>query len=222
MTRVLALDTATEILSVALRTERGEYETTHRAGLSHSESLVPSIQALCGLANCTAQDIDLIVCMKGPGSFTGLRIGMATAKGMALALRVPLVSVPSLDVYAFGHEGFKGIVLPLIDAKKDSFYTALYEGGKRTSEYLDIKAQDILRLLTGEKPVLLVGPHGRLFLERMGALDPDRFILYPAGRKGTGFDLIACGLARCEDRGADSEAEGPLYIRKSEAELLGQ
>jgi tRNA threonylcarbamoyladenosine biosynthesis protein TsaB len=220
---VLAIDTATEILSVALKTEGGEYEMIHRAGLSHSESLVPSIQALCSLAGFSLRDLDLVVCMKGPGSFTGLRIGMATAKGIAFGRKTPLVSVPTLDVMAFGHESFSGIVLPIIDARKNSFYTAVYEAGKRTSDYLDLAAEDILPYIGSSQKVLLTGPHGDLFLERLeasGSSHSDRFTLYPDRRNGTGFSLIACGIKHYAEAGADSKAEGPLYIRKSEAELL--
>ncbi len=150
---ILAFDTAAEVLSVALRTDSGVLESTDTSGYRHSERLVPFIQRLLGEAGMSFGDLSLIVCSRGPGSFTGLRIGAATAKGISLGLGVPIVSVPTLDAYAWPFRPFPGTVVPLIDAKKRRFYTAFYRAGVRESEYLDAAPQDILSLLPADERV---------------------------------------------------------------------
>ncbi len=82
---ILAFDTASSLLNIALSTDRGFFEINHSIGLTHSEHLLPSVDYLLKTAGSTASELDLIICTRGPGSFTGLRIGMATAKGMAAA-----------------------------------------------------------------------------------------------------------------------------------------
>jgi tRNA threonylcarbamoyladenosine biosynthesis protein TsaB len=218
---VLAIDTATEILSVALKTEGGEYETIHRAGLSHSEALVPSIQALCSLAGFSLRDLDLVVCMKGPGSFTGLRIGMATAKGIAFGLKIPLVSVPTLDFMAFGQESFSGLVLPIIDARRIPSTRSIR--GRKTNKRLSGSRAEV------SSPT---SAHHRKFSSQdltetfFWSVLKHRGHPIPIGLPSTLIEETVRIFTHCMRNqtlckvGADSKAEGPLYIRKSEAELL--
>ena len=143
------------------------------------------------------------------------------SKGISLGLGYP-VSVPSPDVFAYGHEKFEGKVMAVIDAKKDSFYTAVYRHGERKTDYLDIRAELIPSLAEGNDPVLVTGPHSNQFFDRLSdRIDKDKFILYPGSQMGTAFQLISCGIKKFSIDGRDPDNEGPLYIRKSEAELAG-
>ncbi len=124
---LLAIDTATDTASVALYDAsdiRAEY-TWHAAG-RHSQSLMPHVDwllAQCGL--CPA-DLGAIAVALGPGAYTGLRVGVATAKGLALALSIPLLGVPTPDVLAYPHRRLTLTVQPVLDARRGEFATARY------------------------------------------------------------------------------------------------
>lgn len=116
---VLALDTATLVSSVALATEDTLLaEITLQTKKTHSELLMPHIQQLLAMANVDKKDIGAVAVSIGPGSFTGLRIGLATAKALAYALKIPIVGVPTLAALAYGCS-LPGVLLaPLLDAQK--------------------------------------------------------------------------------------------------------
>ena len=95
----IAFDTASEFLDIALLVDDRITLQYKEIGLKHSEYLITSVIDLCSKAHTTLREIDLIICTRGPGSFTGLRIGMSAAKGLAYGLQIPIVSVPTLDVY---------------------------------------------------------------------------------------------------------------------------
>ncbi|MDR1363661.1 MAG: tRNA (adenosine(37)-N6)-threonylcarbamoyltransferase complex dimerization subunit type 1 TsaB, partial [Spirochaetaceae bacterium] len=98
---ILAIDTAAEIFSVGISTGARDFCFEADAGTSHSELLFDTIDALARLARIEREDIDVFACVKGPGSFTGLRIGFAAVKGLALALGRRIISVPALDCVAY-------------------------------------------------------------------------------------------------------------------------
>lgn len=127
---VLALDSSTDLLSVALVTPAGKAEASLDLGLKHAERIVDLVDFCLSRASLKPSDLDLVACARGPGSFTGLRIGMATAKGMALALGKPWISVPTLDCLAWGREAFQGAVAPVLDGRRGRVYTAIYERGR--------------------------------------------------------------------------------------------
>jgi tRNA threonylcarbamoyladenosine biosynthesis protein TsaB len=127
--RILALDTSDQVLSVALDTENGVFCAEIDAGTRHSELLMECIDGLFKTAGLAPRELDLVACMKGPGSFTGLRIGYATAKGLCMALGIRLAAVPTLDCLAYALSIWPGIVIPAIDAKKGCFFSSFYRGG---------------------------------------------------------------------------------------------
>src|SRR5580692_12017919 len=98
---LLAIESATDMVGVALlRDDGGSAERVHLGGRAHAELLAPAIEEVCAVSGCTVADIDQIAVDVGPGLFTGLRVGVATAKALAQALGVPLLGVGSLDVLA--------------------------------------------------------------------------------------------------------------------------
>jgi tRNA threonylcarbamoyladenosine biosynthesis protein TsaB len=243
---IIALDTATSILSVALvagafSTQKEQWYFEIDAGQRHGELLMEISDQLIKTAGLKPGDIDMVVCMKGPGSFTGLRIGFAAAKGMALALGIPLLSVPTLDCMAVSYSLWPGMVIPVIDAKKQCYFTALYRNQQRLTEYLDAAPARIIALIkntSGTKEgILLTGPDGHRVLPALHAefsADPDiqdQIRLDPWGNRGWGRELVE--LAQRKLYPGNSEAieqvrhtgevfSGPLYVRKSDAELQKQ
>lgn len=213
---ILALDTATEILSVGLETDSGYFETSIRAGLRHSEYLLPAVDHLVAIAACERR-FDLVVCMRGPGSFTGLRIGMASAKGIAAGSACPVVAVPTLEVLADGYEYFDGTVVPVIDARKQRVYAALFRDGKRRSEDLDITPYDLVRRTSGDARVLLTGPGAAIVAEAVES--DERFRIDPKALSSRAASLLRLGKRLLDTDGAFPPDGGPVYLRESEAQL---
>lgn len=124
---VLGLDSATLAASAAvINADKLVAERFVHNKLTHSETLLPIIEQVLLDAGITPQDLGGIAVTGGPGSFTGLRIGLAVAKGLAQVLECPLVSIPTLDALAFNLVGRSGLICPILDAKKQQVYTAIY------------------------------------------------------------------------------------------------
>lgn len=238
---ILALDTATAILSAALAAEGRYWYREIDAGLGHSELLMELADSLLKEAGFSAGDLDAVACMKGPGSFTGLRIGFSAAKGMALALDIPLIACPTLDCMAYPWSVWPGLVIPVIDARKGRFFTALYRGGRRISEEMDAEAGAIGEILlsppslpsppflssppSAGDPIVLTGPDAPLFLSRLEAAGgvaaelPGRIRMDPLYRKGRGLELaVLAKESAIMNNGKGDVYSGPQYLRKSDAE----
>jgi tRNA threonylcarbamoyladenosine biosynthesis protein TsaB len=161
--------------------------------------------------------------MKGPGSFTGLRIAFAAAKGLALALGIPRVSAPTLDCMAAPWDSWPGLVLPAMDAKKGRLYAALYRNGRRLSEHLDAAPEELAAALdragTGGGPTLLTGPAAQLALEKLGPRSPGSFLVDTRGKRGNARELLDIVKKNAILPSGEELFSGPLYIRKSDAEL---
>lgn len=219
----LAIDTSADILSVSLIHGGEAHLFEVDAGHRHSERLMELVDAVLKEARVERKDIDFAACMKGPGSFTGLRIGMAAAKGMAVALGIPLYAVPTFDCIASSRSSWPGTVIPLIDAKQSRWYAAAFKHGKRLSADLDASVPEIAEIAraAGNGPALVCGPDAPRALELLArdtpALD---YILDPAYRRGASRELGFLALSRAEagDRGERDDI-GLDYLRKSEAEI---
>jgi tRNA threonylcarbamoyladenosine biosynthesis protein TsaB len=222
---LLALDTATAVLSAALVLGERRWYREIDAGLGHSELLLTLADGLLKEAGIKPAALEAVACMGGPGSFTGLRIGFSAAKGMALALGIPLIPCPTLDCMAYPWSPWPALVLPVLDAKKGRFFTALYAGGKRISAEMDAGPETILRLLPPEaEPVLLTGPEAPLFLSRLNegeATRPflDRLRLDPLHRRGRGLELAAVAKERGIMNNENVALSVPEYLRESDAEM---
>ncbi|MFC1994773.1 tRNA (adenosine(37)-N6)-threonylcarbamoyltransferase complex dimerization subunit type 1 TsaB, partial [Chloroflexota bacterium] len=125
---LLAIDTSTDMASLAI-SERGEVwaELTWRCGRNHSVELVPNLLRLLDLTKISLGRINGVVVASGPGSFNGLRVGMATAKGLAFSLGVPLVGISTLEMMAFSHASALLPVCSLLDARRGELAAALFQ-----------------------------------------------------------------------------------------------
>ena len=119
---ILAIDAATSILSLTLMRDKEYFEYNADRGFRHSELIMPAVDYLFEQAEMKPGDLDLVCTALGPGSFTGLRVGMATAKGICAGTDTPFVAVPTLDVLARPFTLFDGLTVPLIDARKKRFF----------------------------------------------------------------------------------------------------
>ena len=228
---LLAIDTATDRLSIALASDTDAVNPTGRqntwlfeadAGLRHCELIMDCIDMLFKTAALTPEDLSGVICMGGPGSFTGLRIGYSTAKGLALSLGIRFAAIPTLDCMAWPFSSLPQIIIPVIDAKKQAFFCALYDKGKSITGPMDAAPEEIARIIneqTGQ--ALLVGPGAPLLYGKLDSSAQTAIILGAAYgatlRWGNAQTLLE--MAAATDIFSSNTAAGPEYIRKSDAEI---
>jgi tRNA threonylcarbamoyladenosine biosynthesis protein TsaB len=216
---MLAIDSATRMLSVSLLSDDRIFTAPEIPGLRHSEKIMTVIDEAFGAAGIAAADLDAVACMRGPGSFTGIRIGFACAKGIAFALGIPLVSVPTLDAMALPFSAFPGIVIPAIDAKKKSFFACVYRNGEPLCGYMDAEpetiAAEIEKAAKNSGGILITGPDADMFASALGGRFPSIQIDGNYGKSRALIELAKKRLLR--DNIIDDGI--PLYLRKSDAEL---
>lgn len=132
--KVLAIDTSTTALGVALlEDERLVVESITNLKINHSIKLMPTVEEVFATAGWQASEIDLVVVAKGPGSYTGLRVGVTTAKTFAWTLDIPLVAVSTLETMAYPLRHYPGAIVPIIDARRGEVYSGLFSGGSGKS-----------------------------------------------------------------------------------------
>jgi tRNA threonylcarbamoyladenosine biosynthesis protein TsaB len=228
---ILAVDTASSVLSLALGTDDGVWSAAADAGLRHSEMLMDLVDGLTKHAGLSPRDLGGAACMKGPGSFTGLRIGFSAVKGLALALGIPFAAVPTLDCMALPWASWPDVALPVIDAKKQRFFTALYRENARLTDFLDASVPDIARLIMNERErkaferVIITGPDAEMIYTDLVsacaalARDPPLFLTGNIRRTGWGIELLDMAKKSIFENGGGEVTSGPEYIRKSDAEL---
>ncbi len=158
---LLAIDTSGPLAGVALfRDDIPVYEACVKNSLTHSRNLLPMIEEAFERSDIRKQQTELIAVTTGPGSFTGVRLGVETAKAMAHASGALCVAVDALEATARGGMFFDGIVCPVQDARAGQVYTALFEGktGRRLSEDCGIMMEELCGILTKEnRPCLILG-----------------------------------------------------------------
>jgi tRNA threonylcarbamoyladenosine biosynthesis protein TsaB len=218
---VLAIDTATKIGSVALYDDKigviGEINLYVK--VNHSNVIMDAVDSLFKLSGLTIKDVDRIAVTIGPGSFTGIRIGTAIAKGLAYSLKKPIVGVNELDVLAHMGENREDIIVPLIDARKERVYFSKYRYIDnillREEEYKDGELREILDDLKGKK-VTFIGD-GATVNEKLinEILEKDYTIFSKANSIPRAGVAAQISLRLPEDNLYTLE---PLYVNKSQAE----
>ncbi|MFO7729587.1 MAG: tRNA (adenosine(37)-N6)-threonylcarbamoyltransferase complex dimerization subunit type 1 TsaB [Spirochaetia bacterium] len=230
--KVLAIDTSTSLLGIGLQSEKQYFELNQDVGLHHSENLLTEVQYLFNKSKIPANELDLIVVSKGPGSFTGLRIGMSTAKGLSFGGQIPVVSVPTLDMYAYSCDMYPQKVLSLLDARKNRVYAAFYTHGLQEGEILDIPPAELIDAFSSFQDILLTGPYAGHMFELYSQINAakssrpsasvatsNRVSIDPLYAAPKTYALLKLGIRAFERNGGDAENQGPLYIRPSEAEM---
>lgn len=218
---VLAIDTATKIGSVALYDDKigviGEINLYVK--VNHSNVIMDAVDSLFKLSRLNIKDVDRIAVTIGPGSFTGIRIGTAIAKGLAYSLKKPIVGVNELDVLAHMGENREDIIVPLIDARKERVYFSKYRYIDnillREEEYKDGELRDVLEDLKGKK-VTFIGD-GATVNEKLinEILEKDYNIYSKANSIPRAGVAAQISLHLPEDNLYTLE---PLYVNKSQAE----
>ncbi|MDR9787722.1 MAG: tRNA (adenosine(37)-N6)-threonylcarbamoyltransferase complex dimerization subunit type 1 TsaB [Peptococcaceae bacterium MAG4] len=224
---MLGIETATQVASVAVASDGGILaERMVHNQRTHSVNLLPMIKAVLEESVEERRCLDGIAVSSGPGSFTGLRIGMSTAKALAAVWNIPVVAVPTLEALAFVLKGHGRLVCPILNARKNEIYAAIYDYPDSDSMFclhgpVAVKPGELADLLFElARPVTFTGDatgeFGQLFQERLG--EKARFaplsMVFPRGAAVAELGLLALR----EGRGSDPMDVKPEYVRVSEAE----
>ena len=219
----LALDTSTRVCTVGLVQDGhvlAEYDIS--VGLTHSEGLMPQLDQMFARTGIKKENIDRIAVSIGPGSFTGLRIGLAAAEAMAYAWQCGICGVNTLEAMAYNIPVEGVVLVPVLDAQKGNFYAAFYEwtdGELRKVRPVEMADRETLlqQLQACGKPVLLMGECEKLMKKEL----PDGISVAPEQVRLPKASSVALAAEDTEPlTGEDVFTLRPYYIRKSEAEEL--
>lgn len=223
--RILGIESSSLVASVAIVTDDVlTAEFTVNLKKTHSQTLLPMIDEMIRILEIGLDTVDAIAVSAGPGSFTGLRIGSATGKGLGLALKKPLIHIPTVDAMAYNLYGAKALICPIMDARRDQVYTGLYH---YSEDFEVIKAQnaaDIGELVEeinsmGE-PVIFLGDGVPVYHEKIknGISVPCSFAPSHVNRQKAA-SVAALGSVYYEKGILETAMEHkPDYLRKSQAE----
>jgi tRNA threonylcarbamoyladenosine biosynthesis protein TsaB len=223
--KILSIETSTMLGGVAIVDEKTGLvaETRLNVKTTHSERLMSVIDHVLHQSEMDLESIDAFAVAIGPGSFTGLRIGLSTAKGLSYATGKPIVAVPTLEAFAYNFPYCSHPLCLMLDARKGEVYAAVFkwegESFSRLIEDTSIGAEDLVRNLDGA--VLFAGEGAVLYKQRITEVMKDRAVFAsPEKMVPSPANVAVLGLARAV-RGefADVPSAVPRYIRKSEAEV---
>ena len=222
---VLGIETATDQVGCAIGGYEGMLASFHAAkGRRHAETLVPAIEFVCRSIDIDLKEISVIAVDVGPGLFTGLRVGIATAKSMAQGLRVPVIGLSSLDLLAHQVRWSNRLICPVIDAKRGevfwSFYRHVPGGVQRLTGPAVCTADELAHEIAARgEECLLVGDGALRYRDGLGLDHLVEFggigVAYPSAR-----DLVELAHPRAirEEFVMPHELE-PVYLRKADAEI---
>lgn len=220
--KILALDTSSLACSAALAIDgRLTAEVLLNSGLTHSQTLMPAVEALLEREGLTPADIDLFAAVAGPGSFTGVRIGVCAVKGLCASSGQQCARVDALEAIAEG-ASYEGLICPILDARRGQLYTALFErrGGalRRVREDEALSLAEWLGTLPKDETVFFSGDglnvHEALIRDCMG----ERALIAPAHIRVLRASSACLIAERDESIRMDASQLTPVYLRLSQAE----
>lgn len=228
--KILAIDSSGLVAGVAVVEDDvllAEYTTNYKK--THSQTLLPMLDELRNMIELDLDTVDAIAIASGPGSFTGLRIGSATAKGLGLALNKPLVEVPTLEGLAWNLWGSGQLVCPLMDARRNQVYTAAYEfvaqgEGYKLQTVLPQQPMDIVEMMNElnglDREVVFLGDGVPVYLNLIREHIKVPYSLAPAGCNRQRAACVAAlgAVYFAAGQTVSAEAHKPEYLRKSQAE----
>ena len=223
--KILGIESASLTASAAVWEDdilTAEYTVNHKK--THSQTLLPMIDEIVKMTETDLETLDAIAVSGGPGSFTGLRIGSATAKGLGLALQKPLLHVPTLDAMAYQHFGTDRLICPMLDARRSQVYTGIYEFHGEFKVVKPQAAMAVPELLEGlnrlGRPVVFLGDGVPVSREAIEAECKVPYVFAPSfGARARAGAVAALGAVYYREGKTETAAEhGPEYLRMSQAE----
>lgn len=224
----LAVDTSTLTASCAV-VEDGKVlsELTVQYGKTHSQKVMPMIRDVLAMLDKDYKDVDLFSVTTGPGSFTGLRIGVVTIKSLAYSLNKPVCGIPTLDALAYSMADFKGIITPMLDARNNQVFAALYHKNHHNldqfSPVMGLPIDELIAQFKNyDEDIMVLGDAVSLHLQKMKAVLGEKII---EAQPSLSFPRAAsCALmaeqAFHEHKSVSAFELEPVYFRKSQAERM--
>ena len=220
--KILGIDSSGMVASVAMVQDDimvAEYSVNYKK--THSQTLMLMLDEIVKMTEQDLNEIDAIAVAAGPGSFTGLRIGSATVKGLGMALEKPIISVPTCHALAYNLWGIGGLVCPIMDARRGEVYAAVYHKGEKVMEDTPIALSELLKKLDYEKILFLgdgVPVHREFIKNELG--DRAEFEC-EQNNFGSAAAVIKAGIKEMNKNGTvDYNNLNPVYLRVSQAERL--
>ncbi len=231
--KIIAIDSSGLVASVAIVEDDilvGEYNVQYKK--THSQTLLPMLDELKKMVELDLNSVDAIALAKGPGSFTGLRIGSATAKGLGLAMQVPIIEIPTLDGLACNLYGTDKLVCPIMDARRNQVYTGIYQfvkrGGSPKAYQLEsllnqcaVSIEDIADKCNElEREVIFLGDGVPVFADKLAGLLKIPYGFAPAHmnrQRAAAFAPLAIRYFK-EGKFVTAGEHAPEYLRLSQAE----
>ncbi|MCM1183180.1 MAG: tRNA (adenosine(37)-N6)-threonylcarbamoyltransferase complex dimerization subunit type 1 TsaB [Roseburia sp.] len=224
--KLLALDSSGLVASVALIEDGvtvAEYTTNYKK--THSQTLLPMLDEIKRMTELDLTTVDAIAIAAGPGSFTGLRIGSATAKGLGMALNIPLIPVPTVDALAYNLYGSNRLICPLMDARRNQVYTGLYTFENGTLQTLEKQCALDIAELAGKlnaigRETVFLGDGVPVCEQRLSELLTVPYCLAPASCNRQRAACVGVLGAELFAKGVRQTAaeHAPEYLRLSQAE----
>lgn len=224
--KILGIDSSGLVASAAIADEKNIIaEFTVNNKQTHSQTLLPMIEKVVDMSGIELEQIDAIAIAAGPGSFTGLRIGSATAKGIGLALKKPVVSVPTLEGLAYRVSVFDGIICPIMDARRNQVYTGIYKMDKGNLVCLsEQKAVDIHEIMEElekyDKKVIFLGDGVEVQRETIEKEFKKEYCFAPIhlSKQSAAAVAVLGDIYFNQGKAEDAAEHKPIYLRKSQAE----
>lgn len=219
---IVAIDTSGPLASCAVMKDGAiVHMIVMNQGLTHSETIMPALDDAMRASGLSCKDVDCFACVAGPGSFTGVRIGVCAAKGLAHAWNKPCASVDALEALAMNVQGFDGIACPILDARRNQVYCAAFDmkNGlpQRVLEDEAIEIGAFLEKLPRDRRLIFLGDGLRVHADRIRETLPD-VLLAPANMRELRADA-ACLLADArQDAWMEARLLTPIYLRIPQAE----
>ena len=224
--KILGIDSSGLVASAAIADEKNFIaEFTVNNKQTHSQTLLPMIEKVVDMSGIELEQIDAIAIAAGPGSFTGLRIGSATAKGIGLALKKPVVSVPTLEGLAYRVCVFDGIICPIMDARRNQVYTGIYKMDKGNLVCLsEQKAVDIHEIMEElekyDEKVIFLGDGVEVQRETIEKEFKKEYCFAPIhlSKQSAAAVAVLGDIYFNQGKAEDAAEHKPIYLRKSQAE----
>lgn len=228
--KILAIDSSGLVASVAVAQEDvllAEFTVNYKK--THSQTLLPMLEDVRKMIELDMGEIDAVAVAAGPGSFTGLRIGSATAKGLAMALNKPVIPVPTLEGLAYNLYGTDKLVCPIMDARREQVYTGIYEFVKVQDtltmqvrmEQCALNISELVKRINGmNREVIFLGDGVPVFSEKIQEECRIPYLFAPAHMNRQRAAALATLANVLYEQGhfETAEAHVPVYLRMSQAE----
>ena len=224
--KILSIDTSSQVASAAVtEDEKLVCEFVLNNKLTHSQTLMPMIDRVLKESETELSDVDLIAVANGPGSFTGLRIGVSAAKGLADALKKPVVGVSTLAAMAYNLPYCGFVIAPIMDARRSQVYNAVYKwNAGELYQIYPPRAISVEELLSGLKElkekVVFLGDGVPVYREMIEKGLGNSALFAPSCANAQKASAVAAAAKKMFDRGEATDGFGlvPVYLRKSQAE----